>query len=31
MSEITGHEYELPKIFSSDFGHHIPAYQRSIL
>ena len=28
MSEITGHEYQLLKIFSSDFEYHIPAYQR---
>ena len=28
MSEITGHEYPLLKIFSSDFEYHIPAYQR---
>lgn len=28
MSEINGHEYQLLKIFSSDFEYHIPAYQR---
>ncbi|SFG07289.1 protein of unknown function [Lachnospiraceae bacterium C7] len=28
MSEIAGHEYQLLKIFSSDFEYHIPAYQR---
>lgn len=28
MGEITGHEYQLLKIFSSDFEYHIPAYQR---
>lgn len=28
MSKITGHEYPLLKIFSSDFEYHIPAYQR---
>ena len=28
MSEITGHEYPLLKILSSDFEYHIPAYQR---
>ena len=28
MSEISGHEYQLLKIFSSDFEYHIPAYQR---
>ena len=28
MSEITGHEHQLLKIFSSDFEYHIPAYQR---
>lgn len=28
MSEITGHEYQLLKIFCSDFEYHIPAYQR---
>ncbi len=28
MSEITGHEYQLLKIFSSDFEYHIPTYQR---
>ena len=28
MSEITGHEYQLLKIFSSDFEYHIPVYQR---
>lgn len=28
MSEINGHEYQLLKIFGSDFEYHIPAYQR---
>ena len=28
MSEITGQEYPLLKILSSDFEYHIPAYQR---
>lgn len=28
MSEIIGHEYQLLKIFSSDFEYHIPVYQR---
>ena len=28
MSDINGHEYQLLKIFSSDFEYHIPAYQR---
>ena len=28
MSKITGKEYPLLKIFSSDFEYHIPAYQR---
>ena len=28
MSEINGHEYQLLKIFSSDFEYHIPTYQR---
>lgn len=27
-SKITGKEYPLLKIFSSDFEYHIPAYQR---
>ena len=27
-SKITGKEYPLSKIFSSDFEYHIPGYQR---
>lgn len=27
-SKITGKEYPLLKVFSSDFEYHIPAYQR---